>query len=255
MGARRYSRSGRPRRPGLLRRPRLQLPPAARKGGAGVGRAAQPRAPGAQEKSVCGREAREVAAAQTKKSWARIDVRSYGSGVYASTGHAWPAPLPPTKAPTGSALTVRVLPLCALPVVHPTETLEVVIVAAPRPVHRHHGEVRHRARSAPPSRLPARLSQPPGAAAPRPLAFLPAALTSSARPRAAPRGRGAGGARAAPPQGGPRQSEAHPPPAPGGSATSGSTPCADPDSCVTLVEGPPSLSLRWDTCKMGKCAP
>lgn len=27
MGARRYSRSGRPRRPGLLRRPRLQLPP------------------------------------------------------------------------------------------------------------------------------------------------------------------------------------------------------------------------------------
>lgn len=197
MGARRYSRSGRPRRPGLLRRPRLQLPPAARKGGAGVGRAAQPRAPGAQKKSVCGREAREVAAAQTKKSWARIDVRSYGSGVYASTGHAWPAPLPPTKAPTGSALTVRVLPLCALPVVHPTETLEVVIVAAPRPVHRHHGEVRHRARSAPPSRLPARLSQPPGAAAPRPLAFLPAALTSSARPPGRPSGagsrRGSGG--------------------------------------------------------------
>lgn len=40
-----------------------------------------------------------------------------------------------------------------------------------------------------------------------------------------------------------------------GSATSGSTPCGEPDSCVTLVEGPPSLSLRCDTYKTGKCAP
>lgn len=78
-----------------------------------MGRAAQPRAPGAQENSVCAPGAREVAAAQTKKSWARIDVCSHGSGVYASAGQAWPAPLPtpppPTpraKAPTGSALTV-----------------------------------------------------------------------------------------------------------------------------------------------------
>lgn len=99
----------------------------------------------------------------------------------------------PAKAPSGRALTVRVIPLGSLPVVHPTEPLEVVIVAAPRPVHRHHGKVRHRTLSALPlplPRLPAPKSPPPGAGAPRPLAFFPAALTSSARPPGRPSGAG-----------------------------------------------------------------
>lgn len=104
-------------------------------------------------------------------------------------GLPWPD-TPPPRTSRGRALTVRVLPLASLFVVHPAEPLQVVIVAAPRPVHRHHGEVRHRALgSARPGRSP---SPVPGAPspAPRPRAFLPAALTSSARPPGRPSGRG-----------------------------------------------------------------
>lgn len=125
-----------------------------------------------------------VAAAQTKKSWARIDVCMHLVRCLCERGPRMAG----SPVPSGRALTVRVLPFGALPVVHPAEPLEVVIVAAPRSVHRHHGEVRHRAR--PLLQLPAGLSPLPRAGAPRPLAFFPAALTSSARPPSRPSGAG-----------------------------------------------------------------
>lgn len=185
--------------------PRLQPPPAALKGGAGVRREARPRqqAPGAQENCVCAREVGDcLAAKESKKSWALIDVYAHGPASVRQPAPHGPLPAP-ARDPAGRPLTVRVVPIGALPVVHPTQTLEVVIIAAPRPVYRHHGEVRHPARSAPPRpppRPPARLSPPLRAGAPRPLTFLPAALTSSARPPGRPSGAGSRrGSRPAPP--------------------------------------------------------
>lgn len=154
----------------------------------------------------CGRrEPREIVPAR----------RSEGAVATARTEESWPtptsargprvaAPRPGPRALRARALTVRVFPLGALPVVHPAEPLEVVVVAAPRPVHRHHSEVRHRALPAsraapaapaacPPARLCPRRPRParPARSHSSPLRSLPPPV-----PRAAPRGREAGGAQA-----------------------------------------------------------
>lgn len=101
----------------------------------------------------------------------------------------------PTTAPAGRTLTIRVFPLGALPVVHPTEPLEVVIVAASRPVHWHHREVRHRARLARTPGLQPAVPAAPGW--PAPPARIPPRCAHFLHPPPGPPlgGRGAGGAR------------------------------------------------------------